>query len=192
MSISQICAVLLSGSTCGIYASSASAATNSFRRDAEFLVTRVGNLVNADRNSTRPSSNAARQSLGIRINSMARAGQIITGCLPRSRMRKIAFSMGEWKPLTTVTPSSRNPRATSWERRMEPPGVFAEQNTAVRLAPRTLTGPMACKASGAASLSLLGNISGHSGWKGSNLVSSSDFIRRPSPSLHPCGTENRS
>ena len=38
--------------------------------------------------------------------SMARAGQTIMGCLPRKRMRRHSFSIGEWKPLMTVTPQA--------------------------------------------------------------------------------------
>jgi hypothetical protein len=60
---------------------------------------------------------------------IARAWQMMMGCLPRSRMRRHSFSIGEWKPLTTVTPSSRIRRAASWARRMASPGVREEQKS---------------------------------------------------------------
>lgn len=50
---------------------------------------------------------------GIRIPLRLRPGQMIRGCLPRRRMRRHSFSIGEWNPLMTVIPAWRNPRARS-------------------------------------------------------------------------------
>jgi len=38
----------------------------------------------------------------------ARAGHIIVGCAPRSRICRHSFSTGEWKPLMTQRPASRH------------------------------------------------------------------------------------
>lgn len=53
------------------------------------------------------------------------------GLFPRRRMRRHSCSMGDWNPLMTVTPKSRNRRAVSCAFRMASPGVRAEQKSAV-------------------------------------------------------------
>ena len=91
----------------------ASAATSVLRSCARLVVGRRSSLVNGDRSSNRPCSSATFFSAETLIPSRLRAGQKITGCLPCNKIERHSFSIGEWKPLMTVTPASRKAWASS-------------------------------------------------------------------------------
>ena len=129
-----------------------------------------------DKYSRRPASNAALHSKGIRIRSMDRAGEIIIGWDPRNRMRRHSFSICEWNPLMTVTPSSRNVLAVSYVGKMASPGVRAEQKRAILSEDSKPSGPSSCKEAGDCGVSRVAKYGGHSAAVGVSVLGWSAFI----------------
>ena len=105
--------VLLPEAACAIKTRWARSATRSLRWAATSAVGRRAVAGKGDRTSRRPSSRAGRQSQGIRMLSMPRAGQTTTGWVPRISRRRHSRSIGVWKPPMTGTPASRMALARS-------------------------------------------------------------------------------
>ena len=87
--------------------------TNSLRWVAKSAVARRAHGGNADAISRRPPASAGRYDAGIRIPVMPRAGQMTSGCVPRSNRRRHSRSIGVWKPPIIATPASRSSLAKS-------------------------------------------------------------------------------
>jgi hypothetical protein len=56
--------------------------------------------------SMRRSAIGVRQTTRCRIRSMLQAGQMTTGCMPRSHRSRHSRSIGAWNPLMTEMPAS--------------------------------------------------------------------------------------
>ena len=100
--------VAAAGAACAMNTSSASAATKSLRRAAKAAVIRRCFSSKGDSSSSRPAFRASFHSGGMRIASMPRAGQMTTGCWPRSEPTWIASGTG---------PTSRSKAIPSCSRR---------------------------------------------------------------------------
>lgn len=123
----QSASVRLPAAACATSRTSDTDATNSFLWSAKRTVGLRCFDSNRDRISSRPSSIGCRQSAGMRIRSMARAGHMMTGWLPRRSKSRHSLSIGEWKPPITVTPASRMALMTLKARSTASPGHCLEQ-----------------------------------------------------------------
>ena len=96
----------------------ASSDTSWLRASVSFCVVRVASGGKGDRTRSRPCSMGVRQARGRRGRSRLRAGQTTIGWVPRSSKLRHSCSIGEWKPLMTLTLASRRARARSYRRTM--------------------------------------------------------------------------
>jgi len=158
-----------------IKTSSDKAATSSFLRRAVSLSARR-DFSNRDSNNKRPQFSAVCHSLGSRIFARDLAKQIIIGCLPSRKMRKHSFSVGEWKPLTTVASSWENLRAALWALTIASSGQRPEQNKPILCLSKISRFPLIQSCAGAAVVNLSFSWRGQRGSDGTIVNTSEAFM----------------